>query len=181
MARESGIYIAVKVFIQTVRLFLSIFQFYVLAGFTEKIVRGQITTDMLTRIVVIISGLMTAKLVFTVLESRSSVVISSKIRRKIRDSIYAKILSLEMSYYSISGSASTAAGLSEGIESLQLYFDRFLPQLFYSLAAPIILFVFLLTLYPVSAVILIAVLPLIPVSIVLLTRIKTSSAKRPWY
>jgi ABC-type transport system involved in cytochrome bd biosynthesis fused ATPase/permease subunit len=68
----------------------------------------------------------------------------------------------------------------EGIEQLESYFGRYLPQLFYSIAAPITLFAVIYFIYPVSAVILLLCVPLIPVSIILVMKYAGKIFRRYW-
>ena len=55
---------------------------------------------------------------------------------------------------------------SEGVEQIDTYFAKYLPQLFYSLLAPVTLFVLLVGVHARSAIILLCCVPLIPMSIV---------------
>ena len=55
---------------------------------------------------------------------------------------------------------------SEGVEQIDTYFAKYLPQLFYSLLAPVTLFVLLVGVHARSAILLLCCVPLIPLSIV---------------
>ena len=51
---------------------------------------------------------------------------------------------------------------SEGVERIDTYFAKYLPQLFYSLLAPVTLFVLLVGVHARSAILLLCCVPLIP-------------------
>ena len=55
---------------------------------------------------------------------------------------------------------------SEGVEQIDTYFSKYLPQLFYSLLAPLTLFALLVGVHARSAILLLCCVPLIPLSIV---------------
>ena len=55
---------------------------------------------------------------------------------------------------------------TEGVEQLETYFGRYLPQLLYSLLAPLTLFVILFRISWRASLVLLCCVPLIPVSIV---------------
>ena len=59
---------------------------------------------------------------------------------------------------------------SEGVEQLEIYFEKYLPQLFYSLLAPLTLFLVLARVSLKASVVLLVCVPLIPLSIVIVQR-----------
>ena len=78
----------------------------------------------------------------------------------------------------------TTAGIiqtaGEGIESLDNYFGKYLPQLFYAMLAPISLFAALSFISVRASIILLACVPLIPLSIVAFMKIAKKLMKRYW-
>lgn len=66
------------------------------------------------------------------------------------------------------------------MEQLEIYYGRYLPQLFYSLLAPLTLFVVLSQVSLKSAAILLVCVPLIPISIVLVQKIAKKLLKKYW-
>lgn len=59
----------------------------------------------------------------------------------LRTKIYEKLLSLGMSYRSQVATSNAVQLSVEGVEQLEVYFSNYLPQFFYSLLAPITLFI----------------------------------------
>ena len=112
--------------------------------------------------------------------SKFSYLASCDVKRKLRSRIFEKMLQLGSSY---SGTVSTSKVLQvsiEGIEQLEVYFGKYLPQLSFSLIAPLILFA---TLFPISwkaSLVLLICVPLIPVSIVAVQKIAGRLFSKYW-
>ena len=68
----------------------------------------------------------------------------------------------------------------EGVEQIKTYFRRYLGQLFYSLLAPITLFVVLAPICMKAALVLLLCVPLIPVSIVAVQKITKRLLYKYW-
>ena len=69
---------------------------------------------------------------------------------------------------------------TEGVEQLETYFGKYLPQLFYSLIAPLTLFVILSRVSLKASVILLICVPLIPISIVAVQKIAKKLLDKYW-
>ena len=69
---------------------------------------------------------------------------------------------------------------TEGVEQLETYFGRYLPQLFYSLLAPLTLFIVLCRINIKASVVLLICVPLIPVSIVAVQKIAKKLLNKYW-
>ena len=103
--------------------------------------------------------------------SKASCRASMDVKRILRDNIYAKLLRLGVSYRERVSTSEVVQLSGEGVDQLETYFGKYLPQLFYSLLAPVTLFAVLAFVnLPASLVLLICV-PLIPASIVAVQKI----------
>ena len=69
---------------------------------------------------------------------------------------------------------------TEGVEQLETYFGKYLPQLFYSLLAPLTLFAILCRVSLKASVVLLICVPLIPVSIVVVQKIAKKLLNKYW-
>ena len=69
---------------------------------------------------------------------------------------------------------------TEGVEQLETYFGKYLPQLFYSLIAPLTLFIILCRVSLKASVILLICVPLIPISIVVVQKIAKKLLNKYW-
>ena len=66
----------------------------------------------------------------------------------------------------------------EGVDQLEVYFGRYLPQFFYSVISPIILFAVLSTISVKASLILILCVPLIPISIIFNSKNRIKNNKK---
>ena len=74
---------------------------------------------------------------------RASYRASVDVKRILRDRIYQKLLKLGASYREKVSTSQVVQMAAEGVEQLETYFGKYLSQLFYSLLAPVTLFVVL--------------------------------------
>ena len=95
---------------------------------------------------------------------------SKHVKSVLRERIYKKLLALGMSYNQHAGTAEVIQMAGEGVEQMETYFAKYLPQLFYSLIAPVTLFVILAFVNLPAAIVLLACVPLIPLSIVAISK-----------
>ena len=114
------------------------------------------------------------------LSARSSYGASANARTNLRHLIYEKLLSLGMEYQNQEKTATVVQMSVEGIEQLEIYFGKYLPQFFYSLLAPLTLFVFISTLSWQVALVFMLCVPLIPASIIAIMRIAKKILKEYW-
>ena len=130
------------------------------------------------------AAIITAAIAIRLVCSRISAVISHKAtanaKNTLRSKLIEKILRMGISYTDKISTSEIIQLTVEGIEQLESYFGRYLPQLFYSIAAPITLFAVIYFIYPVSSVILLLCVPLIPVSIILVMKYAGKIFRRYW-
>ncbi|MDD6065743.1 MAG: ABC transporter transmembrane domain-containing protein, partial [Firmicutes bacterium] len=65
---------------------------------------------------------------------------SVDVKRILRKKIYEKLLKLGASYRESAATSEVVQMTAEGVEQLETYFGKYLPQLFYSILAPVTLF-----------------------------------------
>lgn len=103
-----------------------------------------------------------------------------KVKKDLRERIYEKIVRLGVK----STDGMSMAGLTqisvEGVEQLDLYYSSYLPQFFYAMAAPVVLFLITVWIDWRVALILIACVPLIPVSIIAVSRYAKKIFAKYW-
>lgn len=91
---------------------------------------------------------------------------SVDVKRILREQIYGKLLKLGASYKESTATSEVVQMAAEGVEQLETYFGKYLSQLFYSLLAPVTLFVILSFVNLKASLVLLICVPLIPISIV---------------
>ena len=112
--------------------------------------------------------------------AQASFAASMDVKRILREQIYRKLLRLGASYREGVSTSEVVQMAAEGVEQLETYFGKYLPQLFYSLAAPVTLFVILSFVNWQASLVLLVCVPLIPVSIVAVQKIAGRLLKRYW-
>ncbi len=121
-----------------------------------------------------------AKIISSKLSETESFKASSDVKRLIRKQIYEKVLRLGLAYQETSSTAEIVQVAVEGVEQLESYFGRYLPQLFYSVLAPLTLFFVILPFCWPAAVVLLLCVPLIPITIMLVQKIARKVLGEYW-
>ena len=107
-------------------------------------------------------------------------VLGRKVKKDLRAQTYDKILRLGVK----STDGMSMAGLTqvsmEGIEQLDLYYSTYLPQFFFSIIAPFILFAICVGIDWRTSLVLLACVPLIPVSIVAVSKYAKKIFAKYW-
>jgi len=111
---------------------------------------------------------------------QSSYFASTKVKHELRSLIYRKLASMPLNQVNQQSTSNIIQVASEGVEQLEIYFGRYLPQLFYSLLAPLTLFAFLIFFSFKTAVILLICVPLIPMSIIAVNKIAKKLLAKYW-
>lgn len=116
----------------------------------------------------------------TVLSGKESFKASQEVKLTARHLLYEKLLRIGPNYSnSITASEVTQLAV-EGCEQLESYFGLFVPQFFYAIIAPVILFFVVAPLNLIAAIILLLCVPLIPVVIVLVRKLARKTLGRYW-
>ena len=105
---------------------------------------------------------------------------SVDVKRILRQKIYEKLLKLGASYRENVATSEVVQMAAEGVEQLETYFGRYLSQLFYSLLAPITLFIILSFVNVKASAVLLLCVPLIPISIVAVQKIAKKLLNKYW-
>ncbi|MCW9699181.1 ABC transporter ATP-binding protein/permease [Avibacterium sp. 20-129] len=105
---------------------------------------------------------------------------STQVKHQLRTLIYQKLVSMPLSQVNQQSTSSIIQVASEGVEQLEIYFGRYLPQLFYSLLAPLTLFSILVFLNFSTSFILLLCVPLIPFSIIIVNKIAKRLLHKYW-
>ena len=130
--------------------------------------------------IIIVAGLLVLRYISNILYTKFSCMASSKARVTLRELIYKKLLELGTSYTSVESTSSVVQVSVEGVEQLEIYFGRYLPQFFYSLLVPITLFFFMSFISIKASVVFILSVPLIPISIIAIMKIAKRILKDYW-
>ena len=102
------------------------------------------------------------------------------VKKSLRTQLYAKLLRLGVRETKTVKMAGLTQLATEGIEQLDLYYSAYLPQFFYAMLSPLLLFGICVFLNWRVAAVLLACVPLIPVSIVAVSRFAKRIFAKYW-
>ena len=103
-----------------------------------------------------------------------------KAKKDLREKVYNKIIRLGVRSTDGMSMAGLAQVSMEGVEQLDLYYSSYIPQFFYAMTAPIILFCITVWIDWRVAVVLLACVPLIPVSIMAVSKYAKKIFAKYW-
>ena len=102
------------------------------------------------------------------------------VKKDLRQKIYDKIIKLGVRTTDNMSMASLTQLSMEGVEQLDLYYSAYIPQFFYAMIAPIILFIVTVRINWAVALVLLACVPLIPMSIIAVSRYAKKIFAKYW-
>lgn len=173
-------YIVYTIFWQWVALLSQILAVFSIAGLLERIVYGTVTMPVIQQTILILLLVVCIRFFCERMGARASYLASVDVKRILREKIYEKMLKLGASYSEQISSSEVVQVTTEGVEQLETYFGKYLPQLFYSLIAPLTLFVILGRVNLKASVILLICVPLIPISIVAVQKFAKKLLNKYW-
>lgn len=165
MVRDSKKYVVGNVGIQWCGLAANIVLMGQVAGLLQKLYESQADKKDYIVTAAVFATVMLVRFLCEKGAARMSYLSSCAVKRTLREAIYKKLLRLGASYNQKVSSSEVVQVAAEGVDQLETYFGAYLPQFFFSMIAPLTLFVVLSTVNMLSAVVLLVCVPLIPVTI----------------
>ena len=173
-------YIVFNVIFQWIALLAQVVSVFYIANLIEKVYFDMVKTSDIKNTVMVLGLAIVIRMLCDKMATRASYNASVDVKRILRDKIYEKLLRLGVSYREQVKTSEVVQVSTEGVEQLETYFGKYLPQLFYSLLAPITLFVILSRVSLKASVVLLICVPLIPISIVVVQKIAKRLLNRYW-
>ena len=173
-------YIVYTIFWQWISLLAQVLAVFSIANLLEHVVADDVTISVTEQTILILALVVIVRFMCERLTARSSYLACVDVKRILREKIYEKMLRLGASYSEQVSSSEVVQVSTEGVEQLETYFGKYLPQLFYSLIAPLTLFFILCRVSLKASVILLICVPLIPVSIVVVQKVAKRLLSNYW-
>lgn len=148
---------------------------YFVAGFVEKNSACSVKSLLMVFLVVLYT-----RRFATTIGSRLSYLASTNVKRRLRELVYEKLMRLGASYRDTVATSEAVQISTEGVDQLEIYFGKYVPQFFYSMLAPVTLFVIVGTMSFKVAVVLLLCVPLIPISIVAVQKFAKRLLAKYW-
>ena len=177
---ESMHFIIQTVFFQWIGLIFNIIAIFSTAFLIEGLFFEQLTTFSLCIGFGLILLAIIVRFFANIIATHKSYHASSRVKNELRSLIYNKLLDLGLRYNEEISTSKVVQMASEGVEQIEIYFGRYLPQLFYSLLAPLTLFIVLSFLNIKVAFILLVCVPLIPISIIAVNKFAKKLFSKYW-
>ena len=173
-------YIVYTILWQWAALLSQVLAVFFIADLLERVVYRAVTVPIIERTILILVLVVVIRFVCERMGARSSYLACVDVKRILREKIYEKMLKLGASYSEQVSSSEVVQVSTEGVEQLETYFGKYLPQLFYSLIAPLTLFIILCRVSLKASVILLICVPLIPISIVVVQKVAKRLLNNYW-
>ena len=161
---ESKRYIVLQVVAQWCALAANIVMMLSIAQLLEGLYLGR-GSGALPLPVLLIAAALAVRWLCARVAARMSYLSSREVKRTLRAQLFSKLLRLGASYNRQVQTSEAVQLAVEGVDQLETYFGAYLPQLFYSMLAPMTLFAVLAFVDLPSALVLLVCVPLIPVAI----------------
>ena len=178
LCSESKRYIKLTVLMNWISMICNTFIILLLGNFINSLYKKEEIN--LIKYIPLVILIFTIRFICNIYYSKFSYLSSAKSRSTLRELIYKKLLELGPDYNKTYSTSTIVQLTGEGVETLENYFGRYLPQFFYSTLAPITLFFILSFISIKVALILIICVPLIPISIVCIMKIAKKVFRNYW-
>ncbi|WP_102051077.1 ATP-binding cassette domain-containing protein [Pygmaiobacter massiliensis] len=162
---ESKKYIAGNVALQWTALVANIGMILAVTRLMQKLYEGTASNKTLAFTALVITCAVAVRFVCTKAATKMGFLSSKSVKSTLRQLIYEKLLRLGLTYKEKASAAEVVQVAVEGVDQLETYFGAYLPQFFYSMLAPLTLFVVLCFINVPAASVLLVCVPLIPITI----------------
>ena len=172
-------YVIGMVAAQWVSLLANVLLVFVLANLIEAIALGN-ASGRLWYLAGVFAAAFLVRAAASAAGSRWSHLASANVKHGLRSLVYEKLMRLGTSYRKTIATSEAVQISTEGVEQLEIYFGKYVPQFFYSMLAPLTLFVIVGTMSLKVAAALLLCVPLIPVSIIAVQKFAKRLLAKYW-
>ena len=158
-------YIYGNIFFQWINLIANIAMIFLISNFISDTYYGNVTDSKFIKLIVILVIAVLTRVICNIASSKMSYLSSKKVKQVLRHKLMEKMLALGSSYNEKVRTSEVVQVSVEGVEQIETYFGLYLPQLFYSLLAPLTLFAVIVFMSFTPAIVLLLCVPIIPISI----------------
>lgn len=174
-------YIALTVLAQWLKTVANIVMIFILSNPLAQILDGKaFDFKRLLPYLGAIAAVMFVRYLCGYASSQTSFFASSEVKKVLRQKMYKKLARMGASYSEKVSTSEVLQVFVEGVDQLELYFGKYLPQFFFAMLAPITLFAVLVFVSWKASVVLLICVPLIPLSIVAVQKIAKRLLSKYW-
>ena len=179
LCNSSKKWIAMTVLMNWISIICNILVILFIGNTIDKLINSNLEINYL-RDGLYIGSLLVIRFLANYYSTRFSLNSSSEVKKVLREKIYEKLLDIGVNYNKFISTSSVVQIGVDGVEALEIYFGRFLPQLFYSALAPLTLFVVVSFISFKVALVLLICVPLIPLTIMAVMKIAKKLLSKYW-
>lgn len=165
---------------QWISLLSNVALMFVIANTINTIVKDTFTTKQMVQLFLTFVAVILIRGGMTKINDTMSYLASTKVKSRLREVMNQKLMDLGTRYRKSMATSEIVQISTEGVEQLEIYFGRYVPQYFYSLLAPITLFVIVSFMSIKVALVLLLCVPLIPVSIIAVQKFAKKMLNKYW-
>lgn len=180
LLKDSKKYVMQMVIWNWIALLCNVVFIFSFAYILENLVGNTANVNQIITVLVIDIVMILIRFVCHKKNSEASFNASAGVKKTLREKIYNKLLTLGSSYEEYVPTAEVVQVSGEGVEQLEIYFGKYIAQLFYSLLAPITLFIILSFVNFKTSIVLLICVPLIPISIVAVQKFAKKLLAKYW-
>ena len=169
-----------RVFMQWLGMLSNIGMVFLFANIFVEMFQDTLTLRNLMLCAIGVILMIIVRMLTSMQASRYSYRASCDVKNHLRQRIYEKLLELKNSYTQHIATSELVQLSVEGVDQLETYFGRYLPQFFYSMLAPLTLFLILVWLDWRSSLVLLVCVPLIPLSIIAVQKFAKKLLSKYW-
>lgn len=174
-------YIALTVLAQWLKTVANIVMIFILSNLLAQILDGKaFDFKGLLPYLGAIAAVMLVRYLCGYASSQTAFFASSEVKKVLRQKMYKKLTRMGASYSEKVSTSEVLQVFVEGVDQLELYFGKYLPQFFFAMLAPITLFAVLVFVSWKASVVLLICVPLIPLSIVAVQKIAKRLLSKYW-
>lgn len=180
LSPESVKYQAAHVFLQWISLLATIGFTAIFTGILGKAQERSLSFRDTGTALAAVAAIIIIKFLSAIFQEYFSFKSSETVKATLRNRIFSKLRRLGASYKERISSAEVVQLTGEGVDQLETYFGAYIPQLFYSILAPLTLFVFFTPVDALCAAVLFVCVPLIPLTIALVQTFAKRLLSKYW-
>lgn len=174
-------YIALTVLAQWLKTVANIVMIFILSNLLAQILDGKaFDFKGILPYLCAIAAVMLVRYLCGYASSQTAFFASSEVKKVLRQKMYKKLTRMGASYSEKVSTSEVLQVFVEGVDQLELYFGKYLPQFFFAMLAPITLFAVLVFVSWKASLVLLICVPLIPLSIVAVQKIAKRLLSKYW-
>lgn len=168
------------VFTQWIMLLANVLLMWRTADFVAAAANQSMYVKKAKLLAITLAAVLLIRAIASYINSKLSYETSRQLKERLRQMIFDKLMRLGSGYRDFVKTSEVVQISTEGVEQLEIYFGKYVPQFFYSLLAPVTLFIIVAPMSLKAAVILLICVPMIPMAIIAVQKFAKKMLAKYW-